>query len=258
MEGILRYLRSYRDAWVVTLGASQSRLRLCLDFFACLLMQVLAMHLYGQRIDGLTCTNVDQINAQPAADQQPCSISSPLLRTASRVLSLRSSLTALAKDTHPAGSLPTELVLLALYACATATMCAMVLAPRFFLCFRSYIIMPISIVAHSCAFSSLITHPDSEPSQHWRTYLPHSGVGLVWQQLMFRVRATVTEILTHWLQISILNPSHVCQSLGPHGLKENEKARRYLQGDVLVKAKQQGKPITAQMPCQEWNCETIK
>lgn len=184
---MLHHLRSYRDSWVATFGGKDSRNRLCLDLGCCVLMQAVALHLYGQRIDELTCGNDPQLSAT-APGWQPCTTSSTLLRTAFRVLSVRSSLTEIAKNTQPGGSMPTELMLLPLYASPILMVCMISVAPVFWLLRRSYIMMLAIVACNLVSFSSLITHPGSEPCQHWTNLLPITGAFSVWQQCMFRVR----------------------------------------------------------------------
>lgn len=187
---MLRHWRFYKDAWLTPLSARNTRQRLCLDMFTCLSMAGMAMHLYGQRIDQHTCfTDLHSAaDLLEGASLQPCSVPRTLLRVSSRVLNVKSSLTALARDTQPGGSMPNELVLLAIYASAILMICIIVIAPCFWLQYRSYILMLTSVLANSVCMSSLILHPDSAPSQHWRTFLPSAGAGLVWKQIMLRVR----------------------------------------------------------------------
>lgn len=185
---MLSYLKLYRDSWLTAVGSRAHRQRLGLDLFACILMQAVALLLYGQRMEDLICEKHLQLQSETSSDWQPCSTSNPVLRTASMVLSFRSSLTALMKDTHPSGVMPTELVLLALHASATLTMFLITIFPSFWLQHRSYILMLTSVACNAAGMSSLLSHPHSKPSQHWSTWLPNAGAGVVWQQCMFRVR----------------------------------------------------------------------
>lgn len=83
--------------------------------------------------------------------------------------------------------LPAELVLLAIYVSAWLITIAVVAAPAWFLRSRAYLLMLTSAGCSLVLMSSLITHPNSEPSQHWIHFLPTAGLGLMWNQLMHRV-----------------------------------------------------------------------
>lgn len=193
LRNMLHHLRIYMDAWLTTVSARHNRQRLCLDLLLCVFIQGLTLHRHAQRAVQLTgsySTNtVDgHSSACQGSDPQLLDVSSPLLRSVVRVLSVRSSLTSLAIDTSPGGCMPTELVLLAMYTSAILIVCVIVVAPSFWLQRRSHIFLLASLLINSVCMSSLVTHPDSEPSHHWRTFLPSAGAGLVWKQLIFRVR----------------------------------------------------------------------
>lgn len=204
---MLSRLSSYRDEWTSAIR------RRCLDLCACVGIQLVALHLYlrlqakqqQQHIDGLDASSCCSSSDSPqllqllapaagaaAQHNYPRTTLSSFVQTAVAVMHPMKSFLALAKDTLPAGRSPieSESVLLVLYSCALLIAAGIILAPASSQRWRSHMFIAANILANSAALSSLITHPHSAPSQHWTTYLPNAGIGMVWQQIMFRVRET--------------------------------------------------------------------
>lgn len=183
------YVQMYIDLWISTMGQSTNRQRLALDLCLCLVTQAMVMHLLLLQLDRLSGT----VFLPPAAvrDSCPSRTVSSLIRIARMAFETQLITRGPGGLTCPGASLPAELpaelVLLAIYVSAWLITIAVVAAPAWFLRSRAYLLMLTSAGCSLVLMSSLITHPNSEPSQHWIHFLTTAGLGLMWNQLMHRV-----------------------------------------------------------------------